>query len=91
MLDEPYAGLDPTARHHVTGAVRQLAGGGRGLVLVTHHIEDIPPEVDRVVMLRSGRVFADGPKRELLTSEKLSELFGIPAEVEERGGIYRLW
>ncbi len=91
VLDEPYAGLDPTARHHVTGAVRDLAASGRGLLLVTHHIEDIPPEVDRVVMLRSGRVFADGPKADLLTSAKLSELFGIPAHVEERGGVYRLW
>ena len=91
VLDEPYAGLDPTARHHVTGAVRRLAGGGRGLLLVTHHIEDIPPEVDRVVMLREGRLFADGAKRDLLTSAKLSALFGIPAEVEERDGIYRLW
>jgi iron complex transport system ATP-binding protein len=91
VLDEPYAGLDPTARYHVTGAVRDLARGGRGLLLVTHHIEDIPPEVERVVMLRSGRVFADGPKRDLLTSGKLAELFGIPAQVEERNGIYRLW
>jgi iron complex transport system ATP-binding protein len=91
VLDEPYAGLDPAARYHVATAVRELAAGGRGLLLVTHHIEDIPPEVDRVVMLRSGRVFADGPKRDLLTSAKLSELFGIPAMVEERAGVYRLW
>lgn len=91
VLDEPYAGLDPTARYHVTATVRALAGSGRGLLLVTHHIEDIPPEVDRVVMLRSGRIFADGPKVDLLTTAKLSELFGIPAEVEKRDGVYRLW
>ncbi|HEX7579725.1 MAG TPA: ABC transporter ATP-binding protein, partial [Thermoanaerobaculia bacterium] len=90
-LDEPYAGLDPTARVHVTAIVRALARSGRGLLLVTHHIEDIPPEVDRVVMLRSGRIFADGPKVDLLTTAKLSELFGIPAEVEKRDGVYRLW
>ena len=91
VLDEPYAGLDPTARHHVGAAVRSLSAGGRGLLLVTHHIEDIPPEVTRVVMLKGGRLFADGPKRELLTASRLSALFGIPAEVEERRGVYRLW
>ena len=91
VLDEPYAGLDPTARHNVGETVRTLARGGRGLLLVTHHIEDIPPEVSRAVMLKAGRVFADGSKTELLTSERLSELFGIPAVVEERDGVYRLW
>ena len=91
VLDEPYAGLDPTARFHFAGVVRTLTGRGRGLLLVTHHIEDIPPEVERVVMLREGRVFADGPKAELLTSDRLSALFGIPAHVEQRDGVYRMW
>jgi iron complex transport system ATP-binding protein len=91
VLDEPYAGLDPAARSHVGDTVRALARSGRGLLLVTHHIEDIPPEVDRVVMLRDGRVFASGPKVDLLTDRHLSELFGIPVELEERDGVYRLW
>ena len=68
-----------------------LARGGRSLVLVTHHVEDIVPEIDRVVMLRASRIVADGPKRELLTSERLGELFDIPAQLEERDGVYRLW
>ncbi len=91
VLDEPFAGLDPTAAFHFAGTVRSLAESGRGLVLVTHHIEDIPPAVTRVIMLRDGRVFADGPKGDLLTSARLSDLFGIPAKVEEREGVYRLW
>ena len=91
VLDEPYAGLDPTARFHFAQVVRSLSAGGRGLLLVTHHIEDIPPKVDRVVMLRAGRVFADGPKTDLLTSDRLSELFSIPVVVEERDGAYRTW
>ena len=91
VLDEPYAGLDPTARHHVRAAVRSLAAGGRGLLLVTHHIEDIPPEVTRVVMLKGGRLHADGPKGELLTSARLTELFEVPVEVEGREGRYRIW
>lgn len=91
VLDEPCAGLDPHAAYHVRSALRVLARGGRSLVVVTHHVEDIVPEVERVVMLRDGRIFADGPKRDLLTAEKLGELFDIPVDVEERGGEYRLW
>jgi iron complex transport system ATP-binding protein len=91
VLDEPTTGLDPHAAYHVREAVSSLARGGRSLVLVTHHVEDIAPEVDRVVLLRDARVVADGPKRELLTGERLSELFAIPAELEERDGSYRLW
>ena len=91
VLDEPTNGLDPHASYHVRQAVRTLARGGRSLVLVTHHVEDIAPEIDRVVMLRDSLIVADGPKRELLTSERLSDLFAIPARLEERDGEYRLW
>jgi len=91
VLDEPTNGLDPHATYHVRQAVRALARGGRSLVLVTHHVGDIAPEIDRVVMLRDAHIVADGPKRELLTSERVSELFAIPAQLEERGGEYRLW
>lgn len=91
VLDEPTNGLDPHASYHVRQAVRSLARQGRSLVLVTHHVEDIAPEIERVVMLRDARVLADGPKRELLTSERLGELFAIPARLEERDGEYRLW
>jgi iron complex transport system ATP-binding protein len=91
ILDEPYDGLDPSARYHFRELLRGLAGRGIGLVLVTHEIADIIPEVTRVVMMRDGRVSADLPKGEALTSERLSALFGIPAEVGEREGYYRLW
>jgi iron complex transport system ATP-binding protein len=91
VLDEPCTGLDPHAAYQVRQAVRVLARGGRSLVLVTHHVEDIAPEIDRVVMLQDSRIVADGPKAELLTSERLGELFSIPAQLEERDGEYRLW
>jgi iron complex transport system ATP-binding protein len=91
VLDEPTNGLDPHAAYHVRQAVRTLARRGRSLVLVTHHVEDIVPEIDRVVMLSDAHIVADGPKRELLTSERLGELFAIPAQLEERDGEYRLW
>jgi len=91
VLDEPCAGLDPHAAYHVRLAIRSLATGGRSLVLVTHHVEDVVPEVERVVLLRDARIVADGPKREVFTSAALSELFDIPATLEERDGAYRLW
>lgn len=90
VLDEPTHGLDPSGTYHFLALLRQLAERC-ALVIVTHHVSDIVPEVDRVVMLKGGHVFRDGPKAELLTGAALGDLYGIPAEVEERGGWYRLW
>jgi len=91
VLDEPCAGLDPHAAHHVRLAISSLARGGRSLVLVTHHVEDIVPEIERVVLVQDGGIVADGPKSELLTSDRLGSLFDIPVRLEERKGHYRLW
>lgn len=91
ILDEPTAGLDPTAAYDLRRAVRDLAGRGATLVLVTHHLEDIVPEVDRVILISGGHVVADGPKAELLTSSVISDLYNIPVTVQERNGEYRLW
>ena len=90
VLDEPTHGLDPAGTYHFLQLLRRLAER-TALVIVTHHVSDIVPEVERVVMLKDGGVFRDGPKRELLTGEALSGLYGVPTEVEERGGWYRLW
>ena len=89
LLDEPCAGLDPAARHHFLDMLRSIARGGTTMLLITHHIEEILPEVSRIMMLRGGRLLHDGPKTELLTSDRLTELFGIPVEVKRRGGWYR--
>lgn len=91
VLDEPTAGLDPTAAWHLRQTMRKLADGGRTLVLVTHHIEDVVRQIDRVVMMRDARIVADGPVSELLTGSRLTELFGVELEVETRDGEYRLW
>ena len=92
MLDEPCDGLDPAMTwRFLERTVRPLARSGRTLLLVTHHVDDIVPEIDRVVLLAKGRVVADGPKSEILTAERLSELYGFDARVEQHGGWYRLW
>ena len=67
-----------------------LARAGVGIVLVTHHVSEIIPEIERIVMLKAGRVVADGPKAGLLTSERVSELFGLRAKVHRDGERYWL-
>ncbi len=83
ILDEPTAGLDPAGSADYLARIRALAADGRSLVLVTHHINEIPPEIDRVVLLRDGAVVGDGNKREMLTSERLSRVFGTALTVHE--------
>jgi iron complex transport system ATP-binding protein len=70
--------------------MRSLARGGLGILLVTHHVSEIIPEIQRVVLLREGRIVADGPKQDMLTSEKLSALFGADIQLARRDGYYSL-
>ena len=91
VLDEPCDGLDPSATHHVLQTIRGLAAAGRSLLLVTHHVDDIVPEIERVVLLRDGEIIHDGPKEQALTSGRLSALYGISVHLEQRDGWYRLW
>jgi iron complex transport system ATP-binding protein len=91
LLDEPSNSLDFRAALELRDMLRKLAQAGTGILMVTHHLADILPEIDRVILLRGGRVFADGPKSEMLTTERLTELFGLPVEVARRDGYYHLW
>jgi iron complex transport system ATP-binding protein len=88
LLDEPSTGLDLIARQHLVETMRHLAQQGITLVLVTHHIEEIVPEITRVILLRGGRVFADGERDALLTDEKLSAVFDGPIRVQCEDGRY---
>jgi iron complex transport system ATP-binding protein len=88
VLDEPTTGLDVAARHSFMDRVRQIARAGTTIILVTHHIEEIIPEIDRVVLLLGGRIAADGPKRAILTAERLSDLFDAPITIGEENGFY---
>jgi iron complex transport system ATP-binding protein len=90
VLDEPTAGLDPVARYRFMESIRRLAREGTTLILVTHHIDEIIPEIERVVLLKSGRVAFDGPAHEALTSEQLETVFGGPVVVERSGGYYHV-
>lgn len=91
VLDEPSTSLDIHAAHGLNGMLRKLAREGTSMVLVTHHLPDIIPEIGRVILIREGRVFRDGAKHEVLTEPLLSELFRTPVEVVRRDGYYHLW
>ena len=91
LLDEPSNALDLGAQHDLRLMLRELARKGVAIVLITHHIGDILPEMERVVMMREGRIVADGAKSKLLTAERLSELFGREIEVSERDGWWSAW
>ena len=90
ILDEPTNSLDLRAAYELRRIFSKIAATGVGIILVTHHLPDIIPEISRVVLLKEGKVYRDGPKTELLTSRPLSELFGIPVELIERDGYYHL-
>ncbi|HWT65868.1 MAG TPA: ATP-binding cassette domain-containing protein [Terracidiphilus sp.] len=81
LLDEPSNALDLAAQRELRETLRGLAQEGTGLVLVTHHLGDILPEIRRVILMRDGRIVGDGPREELLTEERLSELFRAPVRI----------
>jgi iron complex transport system ATP-binding protein len=88
LLDEPTTGLDLMVRHRFLRTLRNLARHGKTIILVTHHIEEIFPEINRVILLQHGRVMLDGSKRTILTSRHLSEMFEGPVTVHEANGYY---
>ena len=85
MLDEPTSGLDLAARYDFMERVRAVARTGTTLVLVTHHTEEIVPEIGRVLLLKNGRVAGDGPTAAMLTAEHLGALFDVPVAVDRVG------
>ncbi len=86
VLDEPSTALDFAAALQLTATLRSLLELGRDLVLVTHHPGEIPPEIQRIVLLQNGRIFADGNKKDILTSTRLSELYQVNLSVAWNNG-----
>lgn len=91
ILDEPSVALDLRAQHELRLILRKLAQSGIGIVMVTHHLSDLIPEIERVVLMDRGSILVDGPTREILVESRLSALFGRPLELSERDGYYNLW
>ena len=90
VLDEPTTSLDLRATWELRDVLRKLAANGISILMVTHHLPDIIPEMRRVVLMREGRVVMDGPKEQVLEAGALSGLFGVPVEVLERAGYYHV-
>ena len=91
LFDEPSNSLDVFAQHGLRETMRQLAQSGIGIVLVTHHLSDVIPEIDRVVLMTKGKIQADGRKQDLLNPAEISRLFEIPVDITRRDGYYHLW
>ena len=91
LFDEPCNSLDLAAQHSLRQTMRSLANSGTAIILVTHELADIVPEIQRVVLMSRGRVVADGPKDEILQVERLAALFGVTVEMARRDGHYHLW
>lgn len=88
ILDEPTTGLDLAARSRFLGTLRNIARHGQTVILVTHRVEEIFPEIHRVILLRNGRIMLDGPKRQVLTCRRLSATFGAAIRVRRLKGYY---
>jgi len=91
VLDEPTNSLDVRAQREVRDAMSRLARSGVTVILVTHHLPDIIGEIGRAILLKSGRIFYDGPKKSALNPERLSALFETDVRLGEAGGFYHMW
>lgn len=91
LLDEPSNSLDIFAQTELHQTMRKLAQSGIALLLITHHLPDVVPEIKRIIFLRGGRIVGDGTKEELLTKESLHKLFGCPVELVKRNGCFHIW
>jgi iron complex transport system ATP-binding protein len=91
LFDEPSNALDIGAQLQLRETMRELAQSGLGILLVTHHVSEIIPEIERVVLLRGGKILADGPKCAILTAENLSELFKTNVRLGQHEGFFHLY
>lgn len=88
ILDEPTIGLDLNASSRYLQTIRSLLNSGTSIILVTHHIEEIPPEIDRIVFLQEGKIIGDGSRASMLTDKKISDLFQTPVCLSRANGYY---
>ena len=88
ILDEPTAGLDFSASFDYFARIHDLVSNGKNIVLVTHLLNEIPPDIERIVLLREGSIVADGPKEEVLTEENLQATYGTAIKLARVDGYY---
>ena len=88
VLDEPTNSLDLHALHSFRKTLRKIARSGTGIILVTHNLHDIIPEISRVVLMRDGAIVMDGEKAEVLTERNIGELFRVQVHIHRENGYY---
>jgi len=91
LFDEPSSALDIAAQFQLRETMRDLARSGLAILLVTHHVSEIIPEMERVILLRDGRILADGRTEQVLTAGNLQTLFRIEVRLERSGGFFHLY
>lgn len=91
ILDEPTSGMDIRACFQYLKTLSQLLQGGNAMVLVTHHIHEIPPEINRIVFIKKGENIFDGSKQDALTDARLGDLFDTELHVVEKNGLYQVY
>ena len=91
VLDEPINSLDVTAAFGVIDLMRQHVQSGKSIILTTHHVQEIIPEINRVILLRDGKIIADGDKRSVLTNENMIKLYEIDMTINEHNGYYQFF
>jgi len=88
VLDEPTNSLDLHALHTFRQTIRKIARNGTAIILVTHNLQDIIPEIKRVILMKNGKFVGDGPKGELLTDDAISRLFDVPVRIRQEDEYY---
>lgn len=88
ILDEPFNSLDLLGRHKFNHLLSKIAKSGVGIIIVTHNLLDIIPEISRVVLIRKGKIFKDGAKRSIMTDANMSRLFRTPVNIKKDKGYY---
>jgi len=91
LFDEPSSALDIAAQCQLRDTLRELAGSKLAMLLVTHHVSEIIPEIERVILLRDGEIVADGPKERILTEENLRTLFAVEVRLHRNDGYFHLF
>ena len=91
LFDEPSNSLDVFARHSLRQSMSSLAKAGIGIILVTHDLSDLIPEIERVLLMSNGRIIEDGPKDQMLRAHRLERLFKTKVELDQRNGYYHMW
>ncbi|OPX54348.1 iron complex transport system ATP-binding protein [Oceanospirillum multiglobuliferum] len=91
IFDEPTNSLDLQAAFELIATMRQLVQSGTNLIIATHHVQEIIPEVQRIILMKQGRIVADGDKKQVLTTDNLSALYGIALKLMEQDGFYQVY